>query len=80
VKIQAFIYETKVRLASTSSTGQREERKRRHTTIAAIPIPHEEATLRHLPQIELMQELALLPLLAQSSQPMLADQVVEVGI
>lgn len=43
-----------------------------HTSIATIPIPHEEIALRHLPQVILVQELAALAFLAQAPQPMLA--------
>ena len=51
-----------------------------HTSITAIPIPHEEIALGHLPQVILVQELAALTLLAQTAQPVLAHQVVEVAV
>lgn len=46
--------------------------------ITAIPVPGEEAALRHAPQVVLVQKLAVLPLLAQPAQPMLAHQVIVV--
>ena len=52
----------------------------RHTTITTIPISNKKAALRHLSQIKLMQELAALSFLTQSSQPMLANQIIKVGI
>ena len=51
-----------------------------HTSIATIPIPHEEIALGHLPQVIFVQELAALAFLAQATQPVLAHQVVEVAI
>lgn len=45
--------------------------------IGAVPIPHKKITLRHLPQVILMQELAMLALLAQPTQPMLAHERVQ---
>ncbi|KFY22106.1 hypothetical protein V493_06843 [Pseudogymnoascus sp. VKM F-4281 (FW-2241)] len=46
--------------------------------ITAIPVPSEETTLRHAPQVVLVQKLAVFPFLAQSAQPMLAYQVIVV--
>lgn len=45
--------------------------------VAAKPIAEEEVALGHLAQVELVQELAGLALLAQAAQPVLADQRVE---
>lgn len=55
-------------------------RTRRRTSIAAVPVPHEEVALGHLPQVVLVQELAALALLAQAAQPVLAHEVVEVAV
>ena len=52
----------------------------RHTTITTISISNKKTALRHLPQIKLMQKFAALSLLTQSSQPMLANQIIKVGI
>lgn len=45
--------------------------------IRTIPIPHEEVALWHLAQVIFVQELAVLALLAQAAQPVLAHERVE---
>jgi hypothetical protein len=50
----------------------------RPTSIGTISIPYEEVTFWHFPQVELMKKLACLSLLAKTSQPMLAHQVIKV--
>lgn len=44
--------------------------------ITTIPVTREETALRHAPQVVLVQKLAVLPLLAQPAEPMLAHQVI----
>ena len=51
-----------------------------HTSITAISIPHKEIALGHLPQVIFVQELAALALLAQTAEPVLAYEIVEVAI
>lgn len=46
-------------------------------TVGAVPVAHEEVALGHLAQVVLVQELAVLALLAQAAQPVLADERVE---
>lgn len=50
------------------------------TTIRTITIPDKKVTLRHLAKIVLVQKLAALSLLAESSQPMLAHEIIEIRI
>lgn len=45
--------------------------------IRAIPVPHEEVAFWHLPQVVLVQELAVLALLAKAAEPVLTDERVE---
>lgn len=45
--------------------------------VAAEPVAQEEVALGHLAQVELVEELARLALLAQTAQPVLADQRIE---
>lgn len=45
--------------------------------IGAVTVAHEEVALGHLPQVILVQELAMLALLAQPAQPVLADERVQ---
>lgn len=45
--------------------------------VGAEAVAQEEVTLGHLPQVELVQELAALSLFAQATQPVLADERVE---
>lgn len=45
--------------------------------VGAVPVAHEEVALGHLTQVVLVQKLALLALLAQAAQPVLAHQRVE---
>lgn len=45
--------------------------------VGAVPVAHEEVALGHLAQVVLVQELAVLALLAEAAQPVLADERVE---
>jgi hypothetical protein len=45
--------------------------------VGAEAVAQEEVALGHLPQVELVQELAALSLFAQATQPVLADERVE---
>ena len=45
--------------------------------VGAVAVAHEEVALGHLPQVVLVQELAVLALLAQAAQPVLAHERVE---
>ena len=45
--------------------------------VGAVPVAHEEVALGHLAQVVLVQELAVLALLAEPPQPVLADERVE---
>lgn len=46
-------------------------------TVRAVSVAHEEVALGHLSQVVLMKKLAVLALLAQAAQPVLADQGVQ---
>lgn len=46
-------------------------------SVGAESVAQEEVALGHLAQVKLVQELAALPLLAQATQPVLADERVE---
>ena len=46
-------------------------------SIGAVPISHEEVAFWHLSQVILMQELAVLALLAQATKPVLAHQRIQ---
>lgn len=46
-------------------------------TVGAEAVAQEKVALGHLPQVELVQELAALSLFAQATQPVLADERVE---
>lgn len=52
----------------------------KHTSIGTVTISRKEITLRHLPQVVFVQELATLALLAQPSQPMLTDQIIVIRV
>ncbi|KAL7821923.1 hypothetical protein V8C26DRAFT_391403 [Trichoderma gracile] len=45
--------------------------------VGAVPVAHEEVALGHLAQVVLVQKLAVLALLAQPAQPVLAHERVE---
>lgn len=45
--------------------------------VGAVAVAHEEVALGHLAQVVLVQKLALLALLAQAAQPVLAHQRIE---
>jgi hypothetical protein len=51
-----------------------------HTAITTIPVPDKEIALWHLPQVILVQKLTALAFFAQTTQPVLAHQVVEVAV
>lgn len=46
-------------------------------SVGAESVAQEEVALGHLAQVKLVQELTALPLLAQATQPVLADERVE---
>lgn len=48
--------------------------------VGAVPVAHEEVALGHLAEVVLVQELAVLALLAQAAQPVLADEAVEAAL
>lgn len=45
--------------------------------VGAVAVPHEKVALGHLAQVVLVQELAVLALLAEAAEPVLADEGVE---
>ncbi len=54
------------------------KRRDAQTSVGTISVLDKEIAFRHFSEIVLVQKLATLALLAQTPQPMLADQVIEV--